>query len=608
MALIGIQNLTLSYGFPPLLDAVSLQVEEGDRLCLLGRNGAGKSTFLKVVAGLVEADGGEVSRSKGLRTAYLGQEFSGDLAGPALEVASEGDSSRMLASEQLLTLFGINPADRVEQLSGGQKRRVLLARVLASGADLLLLDEPTNHLDIDTILQLEDYLLRRVKSFLFVTHDRAFASRLANRVAEIDRGGIYSFDTTYDDFIRRREELLESEKRARDQFDKKMAEEELWLRKGVKARRTRNEGRVKALLAMREAYRLRRRREGSAKMEIHQGERTGKLVIETKNLTFGYELDGDPLVDRFTTAIMRGDRVGVVGPNGSGKTTLLKLLLAELSPLSGTVRHGVNLQPLYLDQMRSELDPDKSVLENIADGFETITMNGRKKHVIGYLKDFLFTPERAKSPVSHLSGGERNRLLLARLFAKPSNLLVLDEPTNDLDLETLELLEELLQEYDGTILLVSHDRSFLDNVVSDCFVLAGGGKVVEYAGGYSDWADSVMRRIMLEDEKASEVKTVPAAGGAPKPKSSRPRKLTFRENQELKQLPDTIADLEEEKDKLHGELADPDLYRDAALQDPDRDPATLTRRLENLEKSLEAAYLRRQELENIAAQASAQPD
>ena len=602
MAFVSVRNLSITFGDPSLLDGIDLHIEEGDRLCLLGRNGTGKTTLLKIMAGIVQPDEGEVMTSKGVQAAYLGQEIPRELVGSAVSVASGGSDERLLPAEQVLTLFGIDPRRSVSEMSGGETRRVLLARVLASGADLLLLDEPTNHLDIDTIVQLEEYLLKRVKTFLFVTHDRAFARRVSNRVAEIDRGSLYAFDDSYDKFLERREEILEAQERTDTQFDKRLAEEEAWLRRGVKARRTRDEGRVRALEAMRQEYRARRRAVGNVKMELHQAERTGKLVIEAKGLSFAYE-EGQPIVDRFSTMILRGDRVGIVGPNGSGKTTLLKLLLKELEPDSGAVRHGTNLRPLYLDQMRGELDPDSTVMENVAPNADTVEMNGRKRHVIGYLKDFLFPPERAKSPVAHLSGGERNRLLLAKLFARPSNLLIFDEPTNDLDMETLELLEELLQEYEGTLLLVSHDRTFLDNVVTDCFVLAGspadGGRIIEYAGGYSDWRESEAKRMLEESETPSAGDKATARGRKPSPKSKtqpdRPRKLTFKERMELETLPDAIVTLEKEKETIHDKLADPELYRSES-----GDPAAVTARLEAVEIELAEAYRRWEELDGIA--------
>ncbi len=635
MGFIGVQQLTISFGGPPLIEGIDLHIEEGDRLCLLGRNGAGKSTLLKVMAGLIPPDAGEVVRQKGSRAAYLGQEFPDPPSGSALDLAlslfpssdsAGGESAWSVREEQalrirqMLSRFSVDEDKAADSMSGGELRRTLLSAVLATGAELLLLDEPTNHLDIDTILLLEEYLARRVKSMIFVTHDRSFARNLANRVAEIDRGKLYSFKTGYDDFIARRDELLESEARARETFDKKLAEEEAWLRRGVKARRTRNEGRVRALEAMRDRYRQRRERLGSANLEINEGERSGKLVIETKGLSFSYgsasesfkavsngpgpkkpgedSSGGTKIVNDFSTMIMRGDRVGIVGPNGSGKSTLLRLLTGDLPPSSGTVRHGTNFQPLYLDQMRGELDPDKTVAENIT-AYDTVQLNGRKKHIIAYLADFLFSADRVKSPAAHLSGGERNRLLLAKLFARPSNILVLDEPTNDLDLETLELLEELLQEYDGTILLVSHDRTFLDNVVSDCFVLTGRGRILEFAGGYADWHGSEAKRNMEERDRSRAAAAGPstrtASGGGGKTKTDRPRKLTFKEKRELESLPDTISRLEEEKEGLHSLLSDPELYRSG-----EADPGELTRRLDTLEGELESAYSRWEELEAIA--------
>ncbi|MFW5710427.1 MAG: ATP-binding cassette domain-containing protein [Spirochaetota bacterium] len=608
MAIISIKDLTLSFGGPPLLDEIELHIEAGDRICLLGRNGAGKSTLLKLMGGMIEADSGEVvweggAKAGGLTTAYLGQEFPEELGGKVRDIVTEGDAERRLAAEQALSLFGISGEIEISTMSGGEKRRVLLARALARQPDVLLLDEPTNHLDIDTITLLEDYLLRNLKTIVFVTHDRSFATHLANRVAEIDRGKVYAFRTTYEDFLARREEMLEAEARKRAEFDKRLAREEAWLRQGIKARRTRNEGRVRALQAMRDEYRRRRTQSGKARMEIHSGERSGNLVIEAKHVSFSY--GDDPLVDDFTTTVMRNDRVGIVGPNGSGKTTLLKLLLKELSPEAGSVRHGANLQAVYFDQMRSELDPHKTVIENLGEGYDTIVLNGRKKHIMAYLQDFLFSPDRAKSPVEHLSGGERNRLLLAKLFARPANLLVMDEPTNDLDIETLELLEELLQEYRGTLLLVSHDRTFLDNVVTDCFVLAGQGRVVEYAGGYTDWKDSELRRMVEEQAKESRNTAAPNTANSQqrqsgkkqkgkKPKTEKPRTLSFKERRELEQLPDQIAALEAEQTELHTRFSNPDLYKSET-----GDPAALTARLESLENELAEAFRRWEELEAI---------
>ncbi|MCF7949544.1 MAG: ATP-binding cassette domain-containing protein [Spirochaetia bacterium] len=613
MAIISIKDLSLSFGGPPLLDGLELHIESGDKLCLLGKNGTGKSTLLRLMAGLLEPDSGEVVWEGGVKTAYLRQEFPDGAQGRLIELVTDGDPERSLAAEQALSLLGLDPEQELSSMSGGEQRRAYLARVLSVDAEVLLLDEPTNHLDIDTIRLLEDYLLRRVKTVIFVTHDRSFAKRLANRVAEIDRGKIYAFRTSYEQFLERREELLDAEAKKRAEFDKRLAQEEAWLRRGVKARRTRNEGRVRALEAMRDQYRQRREQSGKARMEIHNGGRSGNLVVEAKSISFSYAEESDsnaisePIIDNFSTTIMRRDRVGIVGPNGSGKTTLLKLLLKEMEPQDGTIRHGVNLQAVYFDQMRSELDPDKNVIENLGEGYETIELNGRKKHIMAYLQDFLFSPDRAKSPVAHLSGGERNRLLLAKLFARPANLLILDEPTNDLDVETLELLEDLLQEYQGTILLVSHDRTFLDNVVTDCFVLAGQGQVIEYAGGYADWEDSELRRKTEEQQNSKDVvgksgrKTLPDSKDeqsavqkrrAKKPKTEKPRTLSYKERQELEGLPDTIISIEAEVERIHNELADPELYRSSQGS-----PAALTAQLQKAESELADAYRRWEELQ-----------
>lgn len=586
-----------------MLDGLELHIESGDKLCLLGKNGTGKSTLLKLMAGLLEPDSGEVMWEGGIKTAYLRQESQDGFQGRLIELVTDGDAERSLAAEQALSLLDLDPERKLSSMSGGEKRRAYLARALSVDAEVLLLDEPTNHLDIDTIRLLEDYLLRRVKTVIFVTHDRSFAKRISNRVAEIDRGKVYAFRTSYEQFLERREALLDAETKKRAEFDKRLAQEEEWLRRGVKARRKRDEGRVRALQEMRELYRQRREQTGKARMEIHNGNRSGNLVVEAKNISFSYGEKQDdksikePIIKDFTTAIMRRDRVGIVGPNGSGKTTLLKLLLKELEPREGTIRHGANLQPLYFDQMRSELDPDKTVIENLGEGYETIELNGRKKHIMAYLQDFLFSPDRAKSPVAHLSGGERNRLLLAKLFARPANLLILDEPTNDLDVETLELLEDLLQEYKGTILLVSHDRTFLDNVVTDCFVLAGQGQVIEYAGGYADWEDSELRR-KTEEKQNSRVAEVKQSAVQKrrdrKPKTEKPRTLSFKERKELEGLPDTIINIEAEIEHIHKELADPELYRSARGE-----PAALASQLKKAEANLETAYRRWEELQNI---------
>jgi len=526
VSLVALRDIRIAFGGPPVLDGATLQIEEGDRICLLGRNGTGKSTLLKLLAGELTPDGGEIMRRQGLRISLVSQESPTDLTGPVFDVVAGGmgDAAKLLAEyhhvgirlasaggddllkrleeihktleetggwhmhqevERVLGRLSLDPDAEFSTLSGGTKRRALLARALVAAPDILLLDEPTNHLDIDTIVWLEDFLLREVQTFLFVTHDRTFARRMANRVAELDRGTLYAFSCGYDSFVERREELLEAEISRRAQFDKKLAQEEAWLRQGIKARRTRNEGRVRALKKMREERRQRRERVGAARMQLQEAERSGRLVAEAENVSFAY--NGTPVIRDFSTIILRGDRVGIIGPNGSGKSTLLRLLLGELQPQSGEIRLGSRREVLYFDQMREQLDPYRTVQENVGEGNDTLIINGRPRHVIGYLQDFLFSPERARSPVRILSGGERNRLLLAKLFTKPSNVLVMDEPTNDLDAETLDLLEDLLLEHSGTLLLVSHDRDFLNNVVTSTLSIDKDGSVREYVGGYDDW-------------------------------------------------------------------------------------------------------------------------
>ena len=606
MALISLQSVGVSFGVPPLLDGVSLQLEAGDRLCLMGRNGTGKSTLLRLISGEVHADRGEIIRQQGLRVSHVSQEVPQGLAGTVFDVVAGGGVTHAvqpgdedgwrhhLAVTRILSHLGLDAEAAFASLSGGTKRRALLARALAAEPDILLLDEPTNHLDLEAIGWLEEYLLKSVRTLLFVTHDRAFARRLANRVAELDRGSLYAFDCGYDAFVRRREELLAAEVTRRALFDKKLAQEEAWVRQGIKARRTRNEGRVRALQALREERRARRERVGTARIQIQDAERSGRLVIEAQGAGFAY--DGTPVIRDLTTTILAGDRVGIIGPNGSGKTTLLRLLLGELAPQQGRVRLGTRLEVLYYDQLREQLDLDKTVQENVADGNDTVTIGGRPRHVVGYLQDFLFTAERARSPARILSGGERNRLLLARLFAKPSNVLVLDEPTNDLDVETLDLLEELLEEYAGTLLLVSHDREFLNNVVTSTLVLAGGGEVREYVGGYDDW----LRQAAAEKEavapapgRADPAVAKPKAD-ARRPVAEKPRRLTFKEARELEALPDRIAALEAEQEKLHQTLADPAYYRTAGEA-----VAQLTARLAGLERELDGAYRRWEELEAV---------
>ncbi len=624
MALITLRNVRVAFGGPMLLDGINLQLEEGDRLCLMGRNGTGKSTLMKLISGEISPDEGDISRRQGLRVALVSQEIPQGLAGSVFDIVAGGmgNAAELLAEyhhlghrlaaeggvellkrleslqkaledaggwrlhqevERILTRLQLLPDEEFASLSGGTKRRALLARALVSEPDILLLDEPTNHLDISTIIWLEDFLLKSVKTCLFVTHDRSFARKLANRIAEMDRGKIYAWSCGYDSFVERREALLEAELVRETLFDKKLAQEEVWVRQGIKARRTRNEGRVRALRKMRVERSERRQRTGTANIQLQGAERSGRMVVEAEGVSFAY--DNRPVIRELNTTIMRGDKVGIIGPNGSGKTTLLRLLLGELPPGNGTVRLGSRREVLYFDQLREQLDLDKSVIENVGEGNDTLIINGRSRHIIGYLQDFLFTPERARSPVQILSGGERNRLLLAKLFTRPSNVLVMDEPTNDLDAETLELLEELLLEYPGTLLLVSHDREFLNNVVTSTLVLADGGVVREYVGGYDDW-------LRQEGEALPAMAATPVK---PRRQGERPRKLTFKEERELESLPEIIGELEREQEGLHKTLADPEFYRTAGSE-----VAILNTRLQTLESELTEAYLRWEELDAIA--------
>ncbi len=593
MALLTMRDITLAFGGPPLFDGITLQIEPGDRLCLLGRNGTGKSTLLKLIAGELPTEGGELIRSQGLRVALVSQDIPTGIVGSVFEVVAQHPHAAVGAEqwqheqqvERVLNRLDLDGEALFETLSGGTKRRVLLARALVSNPDILLLDEPTNHLDIDTILWLEEFLARNITTCLFVTHDRAFARKLANRVAELDRGRIYAFSCGYDSFVERREALLEAEITRMALFDKKLAQEEVWIRQGIKARRTRNEGRVRALKSLREEYRQRRTRQGTATIRLQEADRSGRLVVEAEGVGFSY---GErPVIRDFSTSIMRGDKLGIIGSNGSGKTTLLKLLLGELQPQTGTIRQGTKLEILYMDQLREQLDPQKSVAENVGEGNDTLVIGGKSRHIIGYLQDFLFSPERARSPVSILSGGERNRLLLAKLFTRPGNVLVLDEPTNDLDAETLDLLEDLLVEYSGTLLVVSHDRDFLNNVVSSTLSLEPDGTVREAVGGYDDW----LREKLAEASPVSAAKPAAEKG---KPQKERPRKLSFKEERELEALPDRIASLEQEQEQIHGTLADPEFYKNAGPE-----VVTLNARLEELDAELLAAYERWEQLEGL---------
>lgn len=592
MALISLRNTTLAFGGPKLLDDASLQVEPGDRICLLGRNGTGKSTLLRLINEEFPSDSGTIDRQQGLRVALVAQEVPGHLRGTVRENlraaasdAAHHDWQEEHGIAQVLSHLQLDGDADVATLSGGMKRRVLLARALVSEPDILMLDEPTNHLDIATIAWLEEFLLRLRTTLIFVSHDRMFARRLATRIVELDRGRLYDFQCGYDEFLQRREELLNAEQKEWARFDQKLAEEEIWIRKGIKARRTRNEGRVRALLKMREERSQRRERTGKVRMQLQSGERSGQLVAEAKDVSFTY---GErPVIENLSTRVMRGDRIGIIGPNGAGKSTLLKLLLDQLEPTGGALRHGTNLQVVYFDQLREQLDEEKSVQENVAGDQDQLLIGGKPRHVIGYLQDFLFSPERSRTPVKVLSGGERNRLLLARLFTRPANLLVLDEPTNDLDVETLDLLEELIMDFEGTVLLVSHDRAFLNNLVTSCLVFEGEGCVKEYVGGYDDW--------LRQRKELSSNEDKPAVKKREKPKAQRARKLSFKEKRELAELPQVIEELESEQAELHEKMADPAFYQDgdsAAI-------STSQKRLEEIEVLLGDAYQRWEELEAI---------
>ncbi|MGE3273758.1 MAG: ATP-binding cassette domain-containing protein [Vicinamibacterales bacterium] len=634
MPLVTLDHVSMAFGHLPLLDDVSLQVDPGERLAILGRNGTGKSTLLSIVGGDVPPDAGAVWQQPGLKVARLVQDVPlstdqsvfdvvseglGDLGAivqryhhAATAVATDPSEARLEALGRLqheleeqdgwrleqkveLVIERLElPADaRVETLSGGWRRRVLLARALVAEPDLLLLDEPTNHLDVEAITWLEDFLATYGGAVMFVTHDRAFLQRLATRIVELDRGRLTSWPGDYETFLRKKEDWLANEMLAWEKFDKKLAEEEAWLRQGIKARRTRNEGRVKALMAMRAERAERRERVGTVRLQVERGDAGGKMVFEADHVTKAY--GGRTIVGDFSTRILRGDRIGLIGPNGAGKTTLLRLLLGEVTPDSGEVRHGANLQIAYFDQQREQLDPERTVADTVADGNDTVVVNGQPRHVIGYLRDFLFPAERARSPVKALSGGERNRLLLARLFTRPANVLVLDEPTNDLDLETLELLEAELVAFPGTVLLVSHDRVFLDNVVTSTIAFEGDGRVAEYVGGYEDWL-----RQRPGDAEPAPAEAAP--GPAPRPANQpapagpvAPRKLSFKEKRELEALPARIEALEAERQRLQEESAGPDFYKTGA----DHITTTMAR-LQALEGELTDAYARWSDLEERA--------
>jgi ABC transport system ATP-binding/permease protein len=602
MPLVTVDRLSIAFGHLPLLDDVALQIDARERVSVIGRNGTGKSTLLKILSGEIAPDAGTVWRQPSLRVARLEQDVPLAAHRSVFDVVAEGHTHHLEEDEAWLREHHVElilsrlelPADAiVDTLSGGWRRRVLLARALVGQPDLLLLDEPTNHLDIDAIQWLESFLAEYEGAVMFVTHDRAFLQRLATRIVELDRGRLTSWPGDYATYLRRKDEALANEQIAAEKFDKKLAEEEAWLRQGIKARRTRNEGRVKALEAMRAERAARREQTGNVRMQAEQAEQSGKLVFEAKRIT--KEFAGTPVVNTFSTRVIRGDRIGLIGPNGAGKTTLLRMLLGELKPDAGEIRLGANVQIAYYDQQREQLDPERTVFDTVGEGNDTVTCNGRARHVHAYLRDFLFSDERARSPVKALSGGERNRLLLARLFTRPANVLVLDEPTNDLDLETLELLEEQLVEWPGTLLLVSHDRAFLDNVVTSTFVFEGDGRVQEYVGGYEDW----IRQRLAEKASAGGSRSArPAPAKAEKPKTTKievkaaKKKLSYKEQRELEALPQTIERLESEQRTLGERIANPDFYKEPA----DAITQALAR-VDDLQRELTAVYARWGELD-----------
>lgn len=632
MPLIRLRNIHLGFGGPALLDNIDLSIEAGERLCLLGRNGTGKSTLLKVIARVIAADSGDLEYRQGLTVAVLDQEPRADLEGSifdivamglgekakylqdyhhALHYFSENSNDKTIAEleraqnqvdihdawqlnqqvEEVLSRMQLDGDADYASLSGGMKRRVLLAKALVIKPDILLLDEPTNHLDLNAIQWLEEQLLNYRGALLFITHDRSFLRKLATRIVELDRGVLNSYAGDYDTYLRRKAENLHAEEIANAQFDKKLAQEEVWIRQGIKARRTRNEGRVRALEKLREQRQQRRSKTGKVAMNVAAAESSGKLVSEAEKVGFDYE--GQPLIRDLNTTILRGDRIGIIGPNGAGKTTLLRLLLGELKPDTGCIRNGTKQEVAYFDQFRAQLDDNASLVDNISQGREFIEVNGSRKHVIGYLQDFLFPPERARSPVSMLSGGERNRLLLARLFSKPSNILVLDEPTNDLDIETLELLEELILDYQGTVLVVSHDREFINNIVTSTLVFEGDGQVNEYVGGYDDWLRQAGSRQAEKTSTAGTAKrTVDADSRKTKEQVSKGKKPGYKAQRELDALPAKIEAFEDEIAALQERMANEGFYKQEK-----QDITKVQDQLAAAESGLQQCYQRWEELE-----------
>lgn len=604
MALLNLRNIHLENGDNRLFDSIDLQIDAGERLCLVGRNGTGKSTLMKLLCGEVIPDDGDVLHSPDVKIARLQQDVPHGMEASVFEVVAQGLTDLHPEDEwqvqwkvdTVLSRLQLDPDTRFESLSGGWKRRALLARALVSEPDLLLLDEPTNHLDIPAIEWLENFLLSFKSTLLFVSHDRAFVQKLATRIIELDRGKLTSWAGTFQQYQERKQAALEAEAQQAALFDKRLADEEAWIRQGVKARRTRNEGRVRRLEAMRNEFQQCRNLQGKVQAQIGQADASGKIVLEATHLSYGWA--DTLLINDFSTTVLRGDKIGIIGPNGVGKTTLIKLLLEQLQPTSGTVNVGTRLQVAYFDQHRSQFDGEKNLRDNIVSGSDFVEVNGQKRHIISYLQDFLFTPLQIQKPVKVLSGGERNRLLLARLFAQPSNLLVLDEPTNDLDAETLELLEELLIDYQGTLLLISHDRSFLNSVVTRSIVfersIDGKDTIGEYAGGYDDW---LLQRPTLPTEKSAQ-KSPKAAEKPPvaaKP-VNKPKKLSFKDQRELDLLPARLEQLEAAIAAIQDAMGTPTFYQQSSTAITAKQDELAAR-----EAEFEQAFARWEELEQLAA-------
>jgi ATP-binding cassette subfamily F protein uup len=626
MALVTLQDIYLSYGQPALIDGINLSIERGERVCMIGRNGAGKSTLLNILTGKIIPDDGVVKTTDGVKIAQLEQAVPTDTQGSVYEVIAHGlgkegelaqtyyrlstevtinPTRKNMAElescqaeldlidgwdvnsrvEAIITKMGLNASTDIADLSGGYKRRVLLARALVSEPDLLVLDEPTNHLDIEAIQWLESFLKKWEAALLFISHDRQFMDNLATRFIEIDRGKVMEFNCNYSTYLKRKQEMLETEDKHNALFDKRLSQEEAWIREGIKARRTRNEGRVRALEAMRVEFSERRKHQGKAKLSVVQAEKSGKIVVEARDINFVFKGDSEqkPIVKGFSALIQRGDKIGLIGGNGSGKTTLIKLLQGELSPSTGKIKIGTNLNIAYFDQYRSALNEEKTVQDNVSGGRDMLDIGGKSRHVVSYLRDFLFAPERCRQPVKVLSGGERNRLLLAKLFTQPSNMLILDEPTNDLDIDTLDLLEELLIDYKGTIILVSHDRAFINNVVTSTLAFEGNGKFNHYVGGYNDWLRQRTKQLNQSTKpKKTEIKI-----------KKKTEKLSYKDQRELDGLPDQIEKLEIEIGEISQKMSEPDFFKGERQQ-----VQKIEKRLLELQNQLSHCYERWEILEN----------